>query len=229
MNAPSLVKKTYAGVALFAIVNLLTLAGVTAYALTSGLLSKDKAVQIASILNGRVHANESGSPTDASGAALVSSGLTSTGPSSSSQVSSQEEMNILLYESERLKAELDQQLALVHSMMLRVTTAREALASERKAFAQRQESQTQAQNDDGFKKQIELYEALRPKVAAEHLLSLDSLDDAAAILTQMQTRKAKAIIETAKRGDQMKKMKDILRRVSEASPERTELLEGAAP
>lgn len=226
MTSPSLVKKAYDGVALFAIVNLLALVGLAAYAMTSGILSKDKAVQIATVLSGGGSEKEG----ESSEELLVAQGESGeTSSTAQSTGSSRDDLSILRYESDRLKAELDQQLALVHGMMLRVTTARESFASQRKAEMQRRESQNKTREEGGFKKQVEIYQALRPKVAMEHMLSLGSLDDAAAILMQMTTRKAKSIIESAKRRDQMDKMKEILKRVSESAPERSDLLEGATP
>ena len=124
-------------------------------------------------------------------------------------------------EAERIRVELEQQLALVHSMMLRVTTAREAFAKETQEQADRDEVTSNANEQEGYKKQIEIYEALSPKVAVEHLLSMADPAEAAGILVEMETRKAKKIVESAKRGKQLAQMKAILRRVREVSPGRS--------
>ena len=60
----------------------------------------------------------------------------------------------------------------------------------------------------------------------EHLLSLGEPDEAAKVLLELTTRKAKKIVEAAKRLDQIAKMKVILRRVREVAPERSSELEG---
>ena len=83
--------------------------------------------------------------------------------------------------------------------------------------------------EDGFKKQIAIYESLAPKIALEHLLAMPDPDEAAKILLEIQTRQAKKIVETAKRGDRMKRMKTILQRVREVAPDRSAELDSSEP
>ena len=61
-------------------------------------------------------------------------------------------------------------------------------------------------------------EALAPKVAVEHLLSLGNVDEAARILGAMGTARAKKIVESAKKGTQSEQMKAILRQLRETAP-----------
>ena len=63
----------------------------------------------------------------------------------------------------------------------------------------------------------------------QHLLAMSEPDDAARILLEIQTRKAKKIVEAAKRGNQMERMKAILKRVREVAPDRSAELETDEP
>ena len=55
----------------------------------------------------------------------------------------------------------------------------------------------------------------------QHLLALPEPDDAAKLLLEMNTRKAKKIVEAAKSGGQLTKMQNILRRVRQVAPDRS--------
>ena len=184
----------------------------------SGALDREKAVRLVAVLRGEWPTPDE----DSAGQDALSSAETSADePVETSFVTSQTDLDIMHREAERIRVELEQQLALVHSMMLRVTTAREAFAKETQEQADRDEVTSNANEQEGYKKQIEIYEALSPKVAVEHLLSMADPAEAAGILVEMETRKAKKIVESAKRGKQLAQMKAILRRVREVSPGRS--------
>jgi len=133
----------------------------------------------------------------------------------------QTDLDIIRLEAERVKAELDQRLALNNSILLKVASEREAFQRERQAVADREKAGKPDDRGEGFAKQVAIFENLTPKVAIEHLLSMTDPDDAARVLITLEPRKAKAIIEAAKREDQSTKMKDILRRVRAVTPEGT--------
>ncbi len=124
-------------------------------------------------------------------------------------------------EAERIKAELDQRLALNNSIMLRVTAEKESLQRQREEAVKREQAVAAERASEGFQKQIAIYEGLAPKVAVQHLLSLNDPEQAAKILMEMETRKAKKIVEAAKRGDQLARMQAILERVREVAPDRS--------
>ncbi len=131
----------------------------------------------------------------------------------------QTDLDIIRLESERVKAELDQRLALNNSILLKVASEREAFQRERQAVVDREKAGKPDDRGEGFAKQVAIFENLTPKVAIEHLLAMTDPDDAARVLITLEPRKAKAIIEAAKREDQSTKMKDILRRVRAVTPE----------
>ena len=135
-------------------------------------------------------------------------------------------LEIMRRKAERIKAELDQRLALNNSIMLRVMTEREAFKQELEAAAEHEKAASWERQKEGFDKQVEIYQGLAPKVAIEHLLGLPEPDEAARLLLEMDTRKAKKIVEAAKRPDQMQQMKVILQRLREVAPDRSSELNG---
>lgn len=223
ISVPTIFRRAYHTVALFALLNMLALGGLGAYLVATGALDTEKARRIRAVLRGedlpQAQAQVSEEP--------VAVETDTAGSESGGDVvaQSQMEMEILRREGERIKAELDQRLALNNSILLRVMTERERFQQEREEAARQQKTATDVRRKEGFKKQIAIYESLAPKVAVQHLLAMSEPDDAAKVLLEIQTRKAKKIVEAAKRGDQMEKMKAILRRVREVAPDRSAELE----
>lgn len=224
---PSIFRRAYDTVALFALLNVLALGGVGVCLVASGALDMEKARRIAAILRGedlpQVQAQIATEP--------VAAETDTAGSESGGDVvaQSQMEMEIVRREGERIKAELDQRLALNNSILLRVMNERERFQQERDEVARQQKTALDLRRTDGFKKQIAIYESLAPKVAVQHLLAMSEPDDAARILLEIQTRKAKKIVEAAKRGNQMERMKAILKRVREVAPDRSAELETDEP
>lgn len=130
----------------------------------------------------------------------------------------QTDLEILHREAERIKVELDQRLALNNSIMLKVRGERQQFAAEREAAAKRDEQARQSIRDEGFEKQVAIFEALSPKVAVQHLLGMNDPVAAARILMAIDADRARKIVEAAKRGPELTQMQVILQRVREAAP-----------
>lgn len=219
---PSIAKRVYDGVALFAILNLLGLAGLIAFLASSDAVSGEKLRHMVAVMRGEEPDPDKGVPPDAPGGGAEKAGA------AAGQATGDEpevDAQVMRLEGERIKAELDQRLALNNSILLRVMTERERFEEEQREAVRQQQRSAQQRKSEGFKKQIAIYESLSPKIALEHLLDMAEPDVAAATLLEMNTRKAKKIVEAAKRGGQMAKMKLILRRVREVAPDRVEELE----
>ncbi|UCC28935.1 MAG: hypothetical protein JSU86_12115 [Phycisphaerales bacterium] len=224
---PSIFRRAYDTVALFALLNMLALGGLGVYLVASGALDTEKARRIGAVLRGEDLPEAQAQISEEPVAAETDTAGSGSGGDVVAQ--SQMEMEILRREGERIKAELDQRLALNNSILLRVMTERERFQQERDKVARQQKTALDMRREEGFKKQIAIYESLAPKVAVQHLLAMSEPDDAAKILLEIQTRKAKKIVEAAKRGDQMEKMKAILKRVREVAPDRSAELETNEP
>ena len=218
MSAPSLFRRSYDVLALFAVLNILALGGLGAMLFTSGAVNADKLRQIVSIMRGALLV-----PADEAAAAPDDDDAKDDDKIDSATRSAQSGMDaeVLRLQADRIKAELDQRLALNNSILLRVTTERERFQQERDEAVKAKQLSTDQRQAEGFQKQIAIYESLSSKVALQHLLALPEPDDAAKLLLEMNTRKAKKIVEAAKSGGQLTKMQNILRRVRQVAPDRS--------
>lgn len=212
---PSLLRRVYDGMTMFALLNIVGLVGLLAFLSGSGAINVEKMRRIVGVMRGdepvSVEADLGSEPSETASTeeqqdlAVVNE--------------SDSDVQVMRLEGERIKAELDQRLALNNSILLRVTAAHERFQQARDAVQKQDDQALRKRRSDGFKKQIAIYEALSPKVAIDHLLGLPDRADAAAIFLQMDTRKAKKIIEAGKRPDQKEAMMAILRQIREIEPE----------
>lgn len=216
---PTIIRKAYDAVALLAVLNLLGLGGLLAYIVGTGAIDGKKLRKIAAVVRGDQRPQTRVTPTDEQAEEVAEPAALAVGGDALAK--SQVNLETVRREAERIKAELDQRLALNNNILLRVMTEREGFKREREEAQEQREASVEQRREDGFKKQIDIYESIAPKIAVEHLLAIPEPDDAARVLVQMNTRKAKAIVEAARRGNKMEKMKVILQRVREVAPERS--------
>ena len=218
MMIPSAVRRAYDGVALFALLNVAVLGGMTAYLVGSGALDARKMQRIASVMRGE---DLQVQPEAEAGPAEAGEEAASTQPAPAAVIDTQVELEIVRREAERTREELRQRLALSNSILLRITAERESFRREREAADQMAQAHRRELETEGFEKQIAILGGVKAKTAVEHLLGLGDPDEAARILLAMDTRKAKKIVEAARRPDQMEQMKSILRRLREVAPDRS--------
>ncbi len=104
-----------------------------------------------------------------------------------------------------------------NSILLRITTERQAFQREQNASEKQEEAARRLKQSRGFEKQVAILEGIKPSTAINHLLGLESPDEAAELLLSMNDRKAKRIVDAAKSPDQQQRINKILRRMKEAS------------
>ncbi len=216
MASPSLGRRVYDSVALVALLNVLGVGALVGFLVKNGGMTAEKFRALAMVIRGEgvVVVPE---PEAGEGAADDSAAEKD---DTSSGIVSQTDMEVLRLEAERIKTEMDQRLALNNSIMLRVMTERERFKREQEESAQRQAASQEKREGAGFKKQLAILEGLPPKLAVKHLLDMNDPDEAARILLELETSQAKKIVESAKRGQDMVKMENILRRVRDVEPRR---------
>ena len=129
----------------------------------------------------------------------------------------QVDMEVYRREADRIQEELRQRLALNNSILLRITTERQAFQREQNASEKQEEAARRLKQSRGFEKQVAILEGIKPSTAINHLLGLESPDEAAELLLSMNDRKAKRIVDAAKSPDQQQRINKILRRMKEAS------------
>jgi hypothetical protein len=209
--ARSWTKSFYDAVAIVAILNVLVLLALTGYFVLGGNVSVADVQRALVALRG----DQPGlcpPATDAKAAA------TKPEIAGSRQPFSEVELDLMRIEAERLKTEVDQRVALANSIMLKVRTEREAFKKERETIQKQDDAEKAKLADSAFQKQLELFASLGPKMALEHLLALNDPEKAAQILAALDTDRAKKVIESAKKGDDLIKMKAILQKLETVRP-----------
>ena len=218
-----MLKRGYDALALLALLNMLGLVGVIGAFFGTGALTQEKAQSIVGILRG---ADSKSADLQANGVTAATSnaesGPVGTKRSDAPSAMSDTEMEVVYREAERVKTEIDQRLALVNSIMLKVRTEREAFRTEQETAAKQVRLVEEKKKDEGFRRGIEILESLSSKMALRHLLAVSDTDEAARMLMAMNTDRARKIVESAKRGDDLARMKEILRRLPEAGLPRIE-------
>ena len=224
-------RRAYDLIALLALLNVGALLALGAWLWSSGAMTPQKLGDIGAILRG-----DAGPATSTVPGALgpqTAQAEDSTAPPADAPPTTfaelQMNMEVARLEAERIKTELDQRLALNNSILLRVTTEREAFQKDRQRAEERDKQSAALRDDEGFAKQLEIFENLAPKVAVEHMLNLGDPDEAARLLLEMDARKAKKIVESAKRGTQAEKMRDIMQRLRAVAPAKSEELASPTP
>lgn len=216
MNAPSPFRRMFDFAAILAMLHLIGLVSLVGYLVNNGSVTSETASQIVMLLRGEDPIKDEESKENESDALPV--GINK--ENESAFVASQTDMEILQLEAQRIKTELDQRLALNNSILLRAMTEREAFKKERQTAKNKDWEENKHRKKRGYQKQIAIYDSLAPKVAVQHLLNLKDPDEAARILLEMDTRKAKKIIESAKTFDQMNRMQDIMQRIRNVVPKK---------
>ena len=220
MIGSSVFRRVYDGVALCAILNAVVLGAMAVYLVATGVVDGAKVQRIAAVLRGEDRPAEPSAPAAEVSAPPAADG-TREPVSEESTADASLELEIIRREADRLKEELRQQLALNNSILLRITTERENFRRDREVAAAQTAAQRHEREKEGFDKQLAILEGVKPATAVTHLLALGDVDEAAQILLAMEVRKAKKIVEAAKRPDQLEQMKLILRRLRDVSPDRS--------
>lgn len=204
---PGIVRRVYDAAALFALLNLVVAAGLTGFFAMNGALSGKNVREAVRALRGETCAVPAAAPI---GVKTVA-GSAEVKPQ---RVAFDEvELDLMQREAERLRTEVDQRVALAQSIMLRVKAEREKLRQEKEEFAKQEEAERLRWQEAGFQKQLEILTSLSPKMALEHMFAMNDVDKAARILAAMDSDRAKKIVESAKRGEDLVRMKQILERM----------------
>lgn len=217
----SKLRDLFDAIGLFSFLNLTALGALVALAISSGAIDGEKLQRMVAIMRG-----ESESPMESAAPSVEPTAPPEAIAAARDRVvESDVDKEILRREAERIKTELEQRMALNNSILLRVTAEREKFARERDEVQQAERVRRNQREAEGFRRQVQIFEALSPKIAVQHLMALESTDDGARLLVEMDTRKAKKLIEAAKQGPELTRMQSILRRLREVAPEESAVLE----
>ena len=213
MSVTSLVRKTYDGVALVAVLNVVFVGGLLGYLYSSGAVDGEKLRKFVAVIRGAELATEEAAEEETT----TEEAPLRTNTPLFTPATAQMDMEAYRREADRIQEELRQRLALNNSILLRIATERKNFRLERAAAAKAAETEQKERRMEGFEKQIAILEGVKPATAIEYLLSLGDADESAVILMAMDDRKAKRIVEAAKKPAQRKQMSLILQNMKNVS------------
>lgn len=212
----SVLKKIYGLAALMALLNLLGIGGLVGYLVWSQKLGGEQVEQIAGILRGDDAEAEEGATEEAQGSDPAVEAAPA-GRSAELLDRGQEAEEQLRLKADRRRAELNQQAATIASARLEVTRQREALERRASQLEAQARQRQKAEQTEGFKKEMDLLASLKPREALFYLLQKPKAD-AASLILNLNTRKAKRIVEAAKTPVQKRSMSEIMQMLREMSP-----------
>ncbi|GMU36568.1 MAG: hypothetical protein KJ057_11045 [Phycisphaerae bacterium] len=242
------IRQGYDLAAVFSMLNLLALAGVAAYLVVGGHLTPERVRQVVEVMRGTaVAAPEEGLAGDGAGAegaepatddapaAAESTGVIAEEPivaarprtSSDLTQTSLIEREIALRERNRFEVEINQRLALSESIMLQITTRLDELNARRAAFEKAKQEEAGVKDEEGFRKELEVFNSLKPTQAFDYLIRKDA-DQAARLLMEMDTRTVAKILESAKSAEHKAKADEILSAIRKVAPARAAEVAGEA-
>lgn len=220
----SALKKIYSLVAMMALLNLLGIGGVVGYLVWSGKLGSEKMEQIAGIFRGDGAEVEEGQAEKAD-ESVVEAKAAAPSRSSEELDRDQEAEEQFRLKADRRRAELNQQSDTIASARLEVTRQREALERRALQLEAQARRRQKAEQTEGFKKEMDLLSSLKPREALFYVLQRSS-EDAASLILNLNTRKAKRIVEAAKTPAQKRAMSEIMQMLRDISPDGAATMSG---
>ena len=208
--------KAYRLVALVALLHLLVVGGLAGYLAVTGRLTGAQLRQMVAVLRGQA-------PQSAMAQSDIVEEVAPPEKSTESLQQEQREEEIARYQIDRRRAELDQIGAAVDAALLSVMRQRELLQREAEELDAQFKRRAKQEESQSFKKDLELFSSMKPKIAVGYMLD-KTPEDAARMLLLMETRKAKRIIEAAKTPAQKKAMAKILQMLREVAPNQSDAL-----
>lgn len=219
----SMVKTAFHIIASLALLHLLGLTGLIAYLYANGKLTADRADAIAEILLGEGPATD-----DADAEAEGPKAVAQRSEESIAREQVREEM--LRRATERKLAELFQKQVAVNLLMQKVTKDMEELDQKKVDFAAQTQAEVRKEQDEGFKKTLELLETAPSEIAKDLLLQLNDEDAAAGMLLKMDTRKGTKTLQAAMEDPVLRpKALKVFKRVRELAPEGSDWAAAAQP
>jgi len=246
-----LIRQLYQVFALVAVLNVLGGAGLAGFLATSGQLTPDRARQMIRALRGELDGAEGQSPAPRAGGKTeggaetepasaepgAQAGHSAADPGEPGQTQrplataldrsreARMDREIILRERNRFEAEINQRLALSNSIMLQITSKLDGLHDEMDAFERKKLEESGFRDTEGFKKELEVFNTLKPGQAFEYLL-LKEVTEAARLLMEMDPRTVAKILESAKSDEQKKKADEILQKIRAVSPAQADQVAG---
>lgn len=204
-------KQAYGLVAFLAVIHVMLAIGAVAWLAGNGRLSVEKFKTVVQVIRGELPelpVSDSVAQVAETQPAIVSA---APGPGS-------DEEEIRRRHLERLRTQAQHQLLLANRQMVEVNRLREDFEGQVAHQRQMEEERGEELAVEGFEKDLELLQQVKPKIAVDRLLTRP-VEDAARLLLAMDTRKSAKIVEAARKEPaKWAQMMAVLDRLRELSP-----------
>lgn len=207
-------KKFYRLFAALALIHVLAAAGLIAYLASSGYLTPDRVrAAINVIKNGDAQPVEMDAKQTTTGKARTAAAESDNIAAPDPQAEQIRRLNL-----ERVRTHAQQQLILAKRQLVQVQRDREEFEKMIADHDASREQQSEEARSEAFDKELEIVSQLKPKIALDRLLLLPP-DNAARLLMNMETRKAKKVVEAAHKDDgKWMRIMEIQERMRDLSP-----------
>jgi flagellar motility protein MotE (MotC chaperone) len=226
----SSMKKLAAFLSLLCVINILALAGLVGFLLTTGRLDKPKAQSISDLLRHQgTPENLRGKLYDILAPAAQTQPATTTAPApvaSASDVpgSAQERIDYVrrVLEQDRLELENEKQFLrdqhkLLDQRQESLAAAEAAFAQQKKVYEQKLATADTTTDKAGFQRSLAIFDELKPKQVKDLLLAMTP-DDIARYFTAMQSDRAAKIMAEFKSADEKSLLNTVLDKIRGVKP-----------
>jgi len=200
-------KILYQLISLVAIVNLLILAGLVGYLVTSGRLNSESAQSIAAVLRGEKLSPAVGATTTAPATTQPA-----TQPAGGGRDTLLDSIEMQLALLDREKRSVEDRYSRLRDAELKLIRDRESLTHREETFTSRVKDQKESSEDEGFAKAVQFYSQLPAKAAKDDFMKTD-VDVVVRFLMNMPKRPAASILQEFKTAEEQKRRQEILDRV----------------
>lgn len=189
-------KRVYHILALMALINLFAVAGLIGFLVYSGKLTRERADQIAAILRGEELAG-------ASSAAASQPAATTTAPAGSRETIARDQARKELYAlmAERHLREMEDRRLLNQQIQLDVNRQLEKIEQDKKSFEEQRQELAEVNRQDGFERELALFNSIDPKNARDQL-KMRKDADAVLLMMKMDEGRARKVVDACKTDDE---------------------------
>jgi len=205
----SMIKTAYKIAAGLALLHLVALVGVIVFLEATGRLDAERVRRVAAVLRGGEEPSEASAGTGQA----VEVGADGDGPSDDPQVADE----IRWRNTDRYRAQVEQRLKFINAARVELDRQREEFERRLERERKEREERLAEAGKPGYEKELEIIGQLKPQVALDQLMTMSDAE-AARLLFELDTRKAKKIFEAAKTDAQRAKLTTVRTLIRDMQP-----------
>lgn len=200
------------GIALAA---LLAMGGFVGYLYGTGKINATRVDRIAAVLRGELDELPTESVGEADVDAAPDAGSEPRARTSEEVQANRRREHLESLRLERAARDLEAKRRLLDQVMGDVVRGQEALAAREEEFEKKRKYVLDAAMEEGFQKELELVESMSPRQAKEHVINVWNRHkiDAVRLMAEMDTGRARRILETFKTPEELEIQTDLLEQI----------------